>query len=279
MSTEADAEAGVVAGKGITAADRAVIERWIALDPDPRTSEALTVELRHDPVRAAARFRGRIGFGTAGLRAAMGPGPMAMNRLVVRQTTLGLVRWLGDRSGDRAPHVVVGYDARHHSAEFAHDVAAVVAGAGGRAELLPGPTPTPVLAFAVLDRSADAGVMITASHNPPADNGYKLYLDDGIQLVGPADVEIAGEIDRVAAEMADLERSVTSARAVIDVAPDAVHPPRPPVRGALPRRSDRGVRDKRARGAGAVHGHARRRRPDSPRCVHRRRLSAARRGR
>ncbi len=205
-----------------SATERAAIERWIALDPDPDTSDRLTSELAEDPAAATARFDGRIGFGTAGLRAAMGPGPTAMNRLVVRQTTLGLLRWLLRRSDGRTPSVVIGFDARHNSAVFAHDAAAVVAGNGGRAELLPEPTPTPVLALAVLDRSADAGIMITASHNPPIDNGYKLYLDDGIQLVGPADEEIAAEIDRVAAEMADPESSVEAAQTVIGFAPDGV---------------------------------------------------------
>ena len=207
----------------ISTADRAAIERWSALDPDPETRSALAAQLATDPAAAAAGFAGRIGFGTAGLRAPMAAGPMAMNRLVVQQTTLGVMRWLHRTIGDgRPPTVVVGFDARHRSAAFARDVAAVVAGSGGRGELLPRPTPTPVLARAVLDREADAGVMITASHNPPADNGYKLYLADGIQLVAPADAEIAEEIDRVAAEMADPDRTVAEAQSTIPVAPDAV---------------------------------------------------------
>ncbi len=144
-----------------------------------------------------ALFNGRIAFGTAGLRAALGPGPTRMNRLVVRQTTTGLVRWL-QAQGSPNPTVVIGYDARHGSAAFADDTAGVVASLGGRALVLPRPLPTPVLAHAVLAEHADAGVMITASHNPPADNGYKLYLADGIQLVSPADGEIADAIDLVA---------------------------------------------------------------------------------
>jgi len=143
----------------------------------------------------AKLFTGRIAFGTAGLRAALGPGPNRMNRLVVRQTTAGLMRWL-----QPGAKVVIGYDARHGSAQFAADTAGVVAAAGGVAELLPEPLPTPVLAFAVLSRQADAGVMITASHNPPEDNGYKLYLGDGIQLVSPADGEIAEAIAAAALE-------------------------------------------------------------------------------
>ena len=204
-------------------ADLALIERWIALDPDPATKAALRDELASDPTAAKARFAGRIGFGTAGLRAAMEPGPTSMNRLVVRQTTLGLLRWLGrNLEVGQLPTVVVGYDARHNSKAFANDVAAVVAGAGGRAELLGEPTPTPVLALAVLERAASAGVMITASHNPPADNGYKLYLADGIQLIGPADAEIAAEIDQVATEMADLAITIDAAQSVVDLAPEAI---------------------------------------------------------
>ncbi len=169
---------------------RAAATAWISLDPDPVSRQIVTDLLAEGSEALRPMFEGRIEFGTAGLRAEMMPGPNGMNRLVVRQTTAGLMRWL-----PKGAKVVIGYDARHHSEDFAHDVARVVAGAGGRAELLPGPLPTPVLAFAVLERQADAGVMITASHNPPRDNGYKLYLGDGIQLVSPADTEVAAAID------------------------------------------------------------------------------------
>lgn len=175
------------------------VAAWLAIDPDPGTRAELEDLATTDPSRVAALFDGRVAFGTAGLRAAMGPGPTRMNRVVVAQATAGVMRWLP--AGAR---VVIGFDARHNSAAFAHDVATVVAAAGGTAEVLPGPLPTPVLARAVLSRRADAGVMITASHNPAADNGYKLYLADGIQLVNPADAEIADLIDEVAAEGADL---------------------------------------------------------------------------
>lgn len=175
--------------------------QWVEADPDPGTSEMVRglmerVQDGDDPAAAelAALFGGRIAFGTAGLRAALGPGPTLMNRLVVRQTTAGLMTWLP--AGAR---VVVGFDARHGSASFAAEVADVVAAMGGIAEVLPQPLPTPVLAHAVLRREADAGVMITASHNPPQDNGYKLYLGDGIQLVSPDDASIAAAIDAVAA--------------------------------------------------------------------------------
>ncbi|MEM7276015.1 MAG: phospho-sugar mutase, partial [Actinomycetota bacterium] len=172
---------------------RAAIARWIDLDGEH--GPALAELLAQDPAAAAALFDGRIAFGTAGLRAEMGPGPRRMNRLVVRQTTAGLMSWLPDGAT-----VVIGYDARHHSHRFARDVAEVVAEAGGRALVIDRPAPTPVLALAVLDHGANAGVMITASHNPAADNGYKLYLGDGIQLVAPADAEIAAAIDAVAAD-------------------------------------------------------------------------------
>lgn len=173
---------------------RSAAASWLEQDPDTQTRQHIADLLaRGDDAALRSMFTGRIGFGTAGLRAEMGPGPNQMNRLVVRQTTAGLMRWL-----PAGATVVIGFDARHRSVTFAHDTARMVIAAGGRAELLPEPLPTPVLAHAVLARKADAGVMITASHNPPADNGYKLYLADGIQLVAPADAEIAALIDDVA---------------------------------------------------------------------------------
>lgn len=173
---------------------REVVERWISIDREH--GQALAALLEQEPESVATMFDGRIAFGTAGLRAEMGPGPRRMNRLVVQQTTAGLMDWLPDN-----PTVVIGYDARHHSEQFARDVATVVAARGGTAELIDQPAPTPVLARSVLDRGAAAGIMITASHNPATDNGYKLYLADGIQLVSPADGEIAAAIDGVAAGM------------------------------------------------------------------------------
>ncbi len=178
---------------------------WIADDPSPadraELQDLLTAARRDDPAgRAAAadladRFAGRLEFGTAGLRGTMGAGPNRMNRAVVRAATAGLARWLREhRPAAAGAGVVVGWDARHHSAEFAAEAAAVLTGAGIPVHLLPGRSPTPLLAFAVRHLSAGAGVMITASHNPPPDNGYKLYLGDGAQIVPPVDARIEAEI-------------------------------------------------------------------------------------
>ncbi len=193
------------------------IAAWLADDPDERDRAELSALLRAAQVpdsdgpgaggpgagpgagdtaaRAAAelsdRFSGRLEFGTAGLRGAVAAGPNRMNRAVVRGTTAALAGWL--RYVDPAAAqtgVVIGCDARHRSEEFASEAAGVLAGAGIPVHLLPPRRPTPLLAFAVRHLGAAAGIMITASHNPPADNGYKLYLGDGAQIVPPADLEI-----------------------------------------------------------------------------------------
>lgn len=174
---------------------------WLAEDPDPETRAELSklIEAADDDAFAAelaARFAGTLQFGTAGLRGELGAGPMRMNRSVVIRAAAGLAAYL-KAQGEGAGLVVIGYDARHKSADFARDTAAVMVGAGLRAALLPRPLPTPVLAFAIRHLGAVAGVEVTASHNPPRDNGYKVYLSDGSQIVPPADAGIAAEIAAV----------------------------------------------------------------------------------
>ncbi|WP_055493335.1 phospho-sugar mutase [Streptomyces sp. TP-A0356] len=170
---------------------------WLAEDPDAETREELAKLIdAEDHAELAARFSGTLQFGTAGLRGELGAGPMRMNRAVVIRAAAGLAAYLRSK-GQGDGLVVIGYDARHKSADFARDTAAVMTGAGLRAAVLPRPLPTPVLAFAVRHLGAVAGVEVTASHNPPRDNGYKVYLGDGSQIVPPADAEIAAEIDAI----------------------------------------------------------------------------------
>ncbi|MGW1561082.1 phospho-sugar mutase [Streptomyces sp. NPDC002144] len=174
---------------------------WLAEDPDPDTRDELAKLLEAgDLTDLADRFDGTLQFGTAGLRGELGAGPNRMNRSVVIRAAAGVAAYLkkhGTPHGDDAGLVVIGYDARHKSADFARDTAAVMTGAGLRAAVLPRPLPTPVLAFAIRHLGAAAGVEVTASHNPPRDNGYKVYLGDGSQIVPPADAEIAAEIQAI----------------------------------------------------------------------------------
>ena len=162
------------------------VDEWVAADPDPLTrAEIEALVAAGDDAALAERFGGRLTFGTAGLRGALGGGPTRMNRVVVRQAAHGLMGHLGEGST-----VVIGYDARQNSDVFASDTAAIVAAHGGRALCFANVVPTPLLAFAVRHLGAAAGVMVTASHNPPGDNGYKVYLGDGAQLVPPHDAAI-----------------------------------------------------------------------------------------
>ncbi|MFJ9074315.1 phospho-sugar mutase [Streptomyces sp. NPDC102278] len=178
---------------------------WLAEDPDPETAAELSALIEAgDTAELADRFSGMLQFGTAGLRGELGAGPMRMNRNVVIRAAAGLAAYLKAQGHDGGL-VVIGYDARHKSADFARDTAAVMVGAGLRAAVLPRPLPTPVLAFAIRHLGAVAGVEVTASHNPPRDNGYKVYLGDGSQIVSPADSGIAAEIAAVAA-LADVPR-------------------------------------------------------------------------
>jgi phosphomannomutase len=161
-------------------------EDWIAHDPDPVTAAELA---RCDQAELAARFARPLTFGTAGLRGPVRGGPDAMNLAVVLRATWAVAKVLTGRSLARSS-VIVGRDARHGSTAFAVAAAEVLAAAGFSPTLLPDPVPTPVLAFAVRHTGAAAGIQITASHNPPADNGYKVYLDGGIQIISPTDHEI-----------------------------------------------------------------------------------------
>ena len=181
---------------------RALAEAWLAVDPDEETRLELRTLVaaaeRGDAGVLDERFAGRLQFGTAGLRGELGAGPMRMNRVTVRRATAGLVRHLLARHPDAAQRgLVIGYDARHKSDVFARDTAGVAAALGMRALVMPDARPTPVLAWSVPHLGAVAGVMVTASHNPPRDNGYKVFLDDGSQIVSPVDVEIAAAIDAV----------------------------------------------------------------------------------
>jgi phosphomannomutase len=197
---------------GATALARA----WMTQDPDPVTRAELDSLVAKagtgapDAVAAlVARFDGRLDFGTAGLRGELGAGPTRMNRVLVSQAAAGLAAYLLGRESH--PTVVIGYDGRHNSAVFARDTAELMQGAGVQATLLPRLLPTPVLAFAVRFLKASAGVMVTASHNPAADNGYKVYLggaDHGSQIVPPADADIQASILAVArGSVAHLPRS------------------------------------------------------------------------
>jgi len=175
---------------------------WAADDPDPVTAAELDAIItaadggdRKAAEDLADRMSGLLEFGTAGLRGALGAGPNRMNRSVVIRAAAGLTAYL--KSLSDSPFVVVGFDARTNSDVFARDTCAVVVGAGGRAALMPRTLPTPVLAYAVRALGADAGVMVTASHNPPQDNGYKVYVGDGSQIVPPVDSMIADQIGRI----------------------------------------------------------------------------------
>ncbi|MEP6814287.1 MAG: phospho-sugar mutase [Marmoricola sp.] len=199
----------------MTQTNQDLIERaraWAAEDPDPQTKaelEALVEQVASDEETAAAdladRFAGTLEFGTAGLRGALGAGSNRMNRIVVLRAAAGLAAYLKANGAGSDDSVVIGYDARHNSAVFARDTAEVMTGAGMRALTLPRPLPTPLLAYAIRDLGCVAGVMVTASHNPPQDNGYKVYLGDGSQIVPPADSEIAAQIEAVGA-LADVPR-------------------------------------------------------------------------
>jgi phosphomannomutase len=181
---------------------RAEVISWIEEDPDPKTRSQLQKWLDDNSVaEIESCFQGFLEFGTAGLRGALGPGPSRMNRAVVTKTALGLGQFMKDRN---LKSIVIGRDARYGSEDFTRDTAEIMSGYGFSVYVLPRPLPTPVLAFAVKKLGCDVGVMVTASHNPPQDNGYKVYLGgrvDGIdyngsQIISPTDSEISKEISK-----------------------------------------------------------------------------------
>lgn len=184
----------------IDAALTAEVEDWIALDPDPATAALLRTWLDNENESELRKsFNGFLQFGTAGLRGPVGPGPSCMNRAVVGRTAAGLASYMKKRG---LTSVIIGRDARHGSEEFSQESLEILSGAGLTVFILPRPLPTPVLAYAVNKLKIDCGIMVTASHNPREDNGYKVYLGgtvDGVvyrgsQIIAPADTEIAAEI-------------------------------------------------------------------------------------
>lgn len=234
------------------------VRRWIEQDPDPRTRSALQelVQRAESSDTAATTelerlFAGRLAFGTAGLRAELGPGPLRMNRLVVRQTAAGMLSYAEEQLTEArtkadnpqdllsrgARKIVIGFDARHQSDEFAADTAEIFSAAGWEVHLFTRPGPTPLLARQVLVLDAEIGVMVTASHNPPQDNGYKVYLGGelsrflephgrgvGAQIVAPVDQEIAARIAELVEAAADSPEAGAAADADAPAGAATTHP-------------------------------------------------------
>ncbi|HEX8436965.1 phospho-sugar mutase [Archangium sp.] len=201
-------------------------EAWLRADPDPATVEELRgVLARGDGADLADRFAGDLEFGTAGLRGVLGAGPNRMNRAVIRRTTAGLARYLKATVPDVATRgVVIGRDGRRMSAEFAEDTACVLAAEGIPAHVFPSLSPTPLVAFAALHLNAAAAVVVTASHNPPEYNGYKVYWGNGAQIIPPQDKGIAAAIAKVepANQVPLLSRSEAHARGLWRDVPDSL---------------------------------------------------------
>ena len=243
---------------------RGRVEAWIARDPDPATRAELEAMLAEgDEAALAERFAGRLAFGTAGLRGPMAAGPTRMNRALVREAAAGIARHLaGGAAGAPGRGVVVAHDARHRSRVFAADCAEVIAAHGIPVTLAPEPLPTPIGVFAIRHLGCVAGIVLTASHNPAADNGLKLYLGDGAQIVPPADGLIAAAIEAVAADGVVIPPGAPPAPVAPLSRGGGRRLPGPhAVAGAAPRRPDPDRHD----------GHARGRRGDAGRPAGRRR--------
>ena len=223
---------------------------WAADDPhDGDRAEVEALVAAGDTAELERRFAGPLTFGTAGLRGPLRAGPAGMNAAVVTRAAAGLGAHLA-ATGQAGAGVVVGYDARHRSDEFARVTAEVLSGAGFAVSVLPRPLPTPVLAFAVRHLGADAGVMVTASHNPPQDNGYKVYLDGGAQLVPPADAAIEAAIGAVG-PLREVPRDDGWTTLGADVETDYVAAV---VRAVDPARVDAGARQRLTVAYTAMHG-------------------------
>ncbi|MDV2378335.1 phospho-sugar mutase [Vibrio cholerae] len=176
------------------------VTHWLARDPDPKTRQELQqlIDTQQD-AQIAERFQSRLEFGTAGLRGKVGCGPNRMNRLVIQETAAGLGHYLIAQLPDaKSRGVVIGYDGRPDSKQFAHDTASVLTSLGIKTYLTYQVAATPIVAFGVRHFNAAAAVVVTASHNPPEYNGFKVYWENGAQIIPPHDAGIAACIDQAA---------------------------------------------------------------------------------
>ncbi len=198
-------------------------QEWIRGDPDPSTREELQALIDSDDIGAlASRLDGELTFGTAGIRGKVGAGTNRMNRAVVIRTTAGLASYLAASGSPANEPVVVGFDARPTSRTFAEDTAGVLAGSGRRVIFFPEYAPTPLVAFAVKNLGTVAAVVVTASHNPPADNGYKVYSSNGAQIIPPTDSEISLAIANIgsAADVPRIEDVFSGTSTLVTPAPE-----------------------------------------------------------